>query len=86
MIQVCLSVFDAQAQSFSRPMFVAARGLGLRAIADEVNRASPDNPLWAHTVDFRVFELGSWDDNSGLFQCHSLPQLVADCVSLKTQV
>lgn len=80
---IVIAVFDVQAQAFNRPMFVNAKGVGLRAISDEVNRAASDNPLYAHSGDFRVFELGEWDDNSGLFQCHSLPQLLADCSSLK---
>lgn len=85
MIMKVICVMDVQAAAFNRPMFVPAIGLGLRAIADEVNRAAPENPLYAHTKDFRVFELGEWDDHTGIFNCHALPQLVCDCVSLKAQ-
>lgn len=86
MILTVICVMDTQAAAFNRPMFVPAIGLGLRAIADEVNRAAPDNPLYAHTADFRVFELGKWDDHSGIFTCHQLPQLVCDCNSLRSHL
>lgn len=83
MITIVLCVMDVQAQAFQRPMFFAARGVGVRMVADEVNRAAQDNLLYMHPEDFRVFELGSWDDKSGLFQCHPQPLLVVDCGALK---
>lgn len=86
MRMVLLSVFDVQAQAFMRPIFVAARGVGVRMVTDEVNRSAPDNLMFHHPEDFRVFELGSWDDSSGLFSVHALPELVADCSSLRVPV
>lgn len=80
---IVLAVFDVQAQAFMRPIFVASRGVGIRLVADEVNRAAADNLLHWHPEDFRLFELGEWDDNSGLWSNPALPQLVSDCVALK---
>lgn len=78
-----IAVFDVQSQAFMRPMFVAAIGAGTRMVQDEVNRAAPDNLLYQHPQDFRVFELGEWDDQSGLFSLAELPRLVTDCSALK---
>lgn len=83
---VCLALLDVQAQSFGRPLFYPAKGAALREISDEVNRADPKNQLFNHAVDFRVFELGSWDEQTGLFTCHAQPMLVVDCASLKQSV
>ncbi|UDN67698.1 nonstructural protein [robinz microvirus RP_96] len=80
-----MAIFDVQAQAFHRPMFVQSRGVGLRATADEVNRATSDNLLYQHPEDFRLFELGEFDDATGLFSCHTLPALVADANSLKLE-
>lgn len=84
MRMIVLAVFDVQSQSFARPIFVASRGVGSRMLADEINRAAQDNVMYMHPEDFRLFELGEFDDQSGLFVCHQLPQLVVDCSSLKT--
>lgn len=78
---VC-AVFDVQSQAFARPLFVAAKGVAVRMVADEVNRAAADNLMYQHPEDFRLFELGSWDENTGLFAA-AQPLLIVDCVSLR---
>lgn len=78
MIRKVISVFDVQAQTFAQPMFVAAMGVGVRMVADEVNRAADDNLLYRHPQDFRLFELGEWDDQSGVCKFHAQPVLVQD--------
>lgn len=83
MVRIVLAVFDVQAQSFGQPIFVPAKGVGIRTVADEVNRPAPDNILFQHSADFRLFELGEWDDATGIFKCHQLPVLVVDCSTLK---
>lgn len=83
MKMVVMAVFDVQAQMFQRPFFVTTQGVGMRMVADEVNRGQQDNMLWLHPEDFRLFVLGSFDDNSGLFQADGLPDLVCDCSSFK---
>lgn len=82
MIICVLSVYDVKAMAFGRPMFVPTRGVGIRMLTDEVNRKVADNLMSAHPEDFRVFELGTFDDASGLFQCHKVPELVVECSAL----
>lgn len=82
---VVLSVFDVQAQAFMLPMFVRSQGVGVRMIQDEVNRAAQDNNLYLHAKDFRVFELGVFDDGTGVFDLHPQPTLVCDCVALQSK-
>jgi len=78
-----LAIFDVQAMAFQRPIFTPSNGFALRMVTDEVNRVAQDNLLNMHPEDFRLFELGEFDEVTGLFQCHSLPSLICDCVSLK---
>lgn len=79
---VVIAVFDVQAAAFHRPIFVATRGVGVRMISDEINRGDPNNLLHQHPSDFRVFELGTFDEQTGLFECHRLPELVVDGTAL----
>lgn len=62
-----LAVYDSKAEAFMRPMFVSTLGQGVRAFTDEVNRSAQDNMLHTHPEDFILHNLGSWDDNTGLF-------------------
>lgn len=79
---VVMAVMDVAAMAFHRPIFVASLGVGVRIVSDEVNRQADDNLLFKHARDFRIFHLGSWDDNSGLFESLPQPLFLADCVSL----
>jgi hypothetical protein len=65
MIQLVFAVFDTASESFARPVFVGARGQAIRAFADEVNRAAPDNQMNAHPKDFALYYLGDYDDVTG---------------------
>lgn len=78
-----LALLDVQAQAFNRPIFVPSVGVGIRMVSDEVNRHAADNVLFNHPQDFRLFELGVWDEKTGLFTCHAQPKLVADCSAMK---
>lgn len=82
---VVLAVYDVQAQAYHKPIFVPSRGVGVRMCSDECNRQAQDNVLYQHPEDFRLFELGTWDEASGLFTCHNVPELVCDVSSLRTK-
>lgn len=65
-LAIC-AVHDSAAGAYARPFFVPTTGLAHRSFQDEVNRAAPDNPMHAHADDFTLYELGSFDDNTGTF-------------------
>lgn len=83
MEMVICAVLDTAAGVFGRPMFVRSKGEALRVVQDEVNRASDENPLNRHSADFRLFFLGTFDDNSGLIAPLAMPELMADCGAMK---
>lgn len=62
---VC-SIYDQAAKAFSRPMFVAQVGMAIRAFQDEVNNVK--SPMHAHPDQYVLFEIGTFDDNSGKFE------------------
>jgi len=77
MIQYICTVKDRAADAFGRPMFVPSTGVAIRSFSDEINRNNADNQLYNHPDDFDLYELGSFDDNTGLFSLHEQPKLLS---------
>lgn len=63
-----VAVYDSALDAFSRPFFVPTTQIAVRSFTDEVNRASPDNPMAKHPDDFVLYLVGLWDDVTGLFE------------------
>jgi len=83
MINVICSVKDRAADAFGRPLFVPSVGIAIRSFSDEVNRQDKDNQMYNHSDDFDLFELGTFDDNTGIIECHSQPKLLTLGKSVK---
>ena len=83
MIHIICSVKDRAADAFGRPLFVPSVGMAIRSFSDEVNRQADDNQMFHHTEDFDLFELGSYDDNTGIIECHPQPKLLTLGKSVK---
>lgn len=75
MIVVCVK--DVAIAAFLRPFVVRHRGEAVRMFTDEVNRMDKDNPLNAHTKDFELFVLGSFDDETGGLESVSPARIAA---------
>lgn len=81
-IFVMVSVRDRVADTFGPPQFLPQVGVAIRMFRDEVNRAAPDNMLYKHPEDFDLFQLGTYEDSTGMVTQDSIPrQLVLgkDC-------
>ncbi len=74
---VLCSVKDRAADAYGRPMFVPSVGVAIRSFSDEVNRKDSENQLFNHPDDFDLYELGEFDDNTGLFVLHEQPKLLS---------
>jgi hypothetical protein len=83
MIQIICSVKDRAADAFGRPLFVPSVGLAIRSFSDEVNRSDPENQMFNHSDDFDLFEIGTFDDNTGIIECHPQPKLLSIGKSVK---
>lgn len=73
---VVLAVRDRAADVFGQPHFAVHVGSSIRGFGDEINRAAPDNAFNKHPEDFDLYELGTFDDATGVFECHT-PRQVA---------
>lgn len=60
-----VAVRDIQIEEFSRPFTVPAVGGAIRSFSDEINRADRENPMHQHPADYHLYELGSFDTETG---------------------
>jgi hypothetical protein len=67
MIMRIFCVRDRATDQYGNPMFLVSRGQAIRSFSDEINRAAADNQLYQHPEDFDLYELGSYNTDSGLF-------------------
>lgn len=78
------TVKDRAADAYGRPMFVPSTGIAIRSFSDEINREDPQNQMFYHSDDFDLYELGEFDDNTGLFSLHEQPKLLTLGKQVKT--
>lgn len=58
------TVFDQKASAFLQPFFSPTVGTAIRAFSDTIN--DPNSMLSKHPADFTLFEIGGFDDQSGV--------------------
>lgn len=62
-LQKLYSVHDSKAETFMPPFSVPSKGLAIRAFEDCIN--SDDHHFGKHPADYTLFEVGSFDTDSG---------------------
>lgn len=80
-----LAIKDRAVDAYMRPMYWPAIGAAIRAFGDEINRAAQDNDMYKHPDDYDLYHLGIWDDNTGQYDVHEIPKMVAIGKQLKTE-
>jgi hypothetical protein len=86
MMQFIVSVKDSAAQAFGRPVFVPAVAVAVRSFRDEVNRKDSQEDLSKYPDDFELYEIGTFDDSTGIVQVLDMPRMVARAKDLKESV
>ena len=71
--KIC-TIRDRAADVYGQPVFVSSLGAALRSFGDEIN--NKESVLSKHPDDYDLYELGEFDDNSGLFYCND-PRMIA---------
>lgn len=69
------AIKDLAADVFMTPYFHPNVGAVVRSFGDEVNRDDPQNMLNKHPEHFVLYELGTFDDNTGEFRATQPKQL-----------
>lgn len=65
MIVKCFAVFDVKTGSYGMPFFSATRPSAQRSFIAACS--DKNSMLGQHPEDFRLFDLGSFDDSTGIF-------------------
>lgn len=68
MIYKVYSIFDSKLEAYMLPQCRRSRGEVLREFTDAVNNDNPDNGIGKHPEDFHLFEIGEYDDQTGMVQ------------------
>lgn len=62
---MAFSVFDEKAATFSAPFFLPSQGEAIRMFGDLVH--DPKTSISRHPGDYKLYSVGSFDQQSGVF-------------------
>jgi len=77
------TVYDSKSDAYMQPFFMQTKGQAVRAFSDTVN--DPKHQFYKHAEDFTLFELGSFDELSALFDLHLTPVSLGCAIEYKKQ-
>lgn len=80
MIYKTYAVFDSKIGTYARPFQMQTSGEALRSWMDIVN--DEKTQFYKHPEDFTLFELGSYNDDTGKFENHPTPVSIATAISV----
>ncbi|WNK13942.1 MAG: nonstructural protein [Microvirus sp.] len=70
---MAVAVMDRAVGAFHRPFFTVSVGQAMRGFEDECKRVADDNPMSKHPKDFALFQLGSYDEETGRLESLDIP-------------
>ena len=62
------AIRDNATDMYGTPMFPVTTGQAIRSFSDEVNRQADDNMIYKHPNDYDLYELGTYNGNTGTFE------------------
>ncbi len=68
MLHRVFTVYDAKAEAFLQPFYAKTKGLAVRAFAQAAN--SGDHDFNKYATDYALFEIGEFDDSTGVIVMH----------------
>lgn len=73
---LAFSIYDEKAKVFHQPFYFSQRGEAVRVISDTVS--DPKTSLNRHPEDYKLYQIGSFDDNSGRLESLDVPELICN--------
>lgn len=67
MKMIVLAIKDRALDAYMRPFHMPTIGTAVRSFQDEINRNATDNPLSQHPEDYDLYELATFDEETGKF-------------------
>lgn len=80
MIHQAMSVYDCKARAYLPPFYVPHVDVGIRYCQSAAN--DPSHAFAKNPEDFRVYHLGSFDDDTGRYQAFIENIVVCEMASL----
>lgn len=77
------SIRDAKSETFHRPITATTKGEALRAFMDEAN--DPQSMIHKHKEDFYLYQLGHFDETSGMLKPFETPLSLGGALELTTE-
>lgn len=81
---IIVAIYDKAVENFGRPFVARTANEAIRTISQEVNRADTTNMLNTHPRDYDLYQLGTWDDETGEVRGGTKERIV-QCEALKTK-
>lgn len=73
------AIFDKKAVAYQQPFYYLQKGQALRAFEDAVN--DPQTAFNKHPEDYSLFQLGKFDDTSGIINSDK-PQFIEEALNV----
>lgn len=83
LVIVCIK--DLKGENYSQPWFVSTAASAVRSFTDLINNPEKSQTMFDHPQDFQLFEMGVFDDNTGVFQTHPIPKHLVSGESVKKE-
>lgn len=83
MLHKIYTVFDSASGFYHKPFFTRSKGEAIRSIMDVLSDKAHD--LSKYSADYTLFELGTFDDNTGMYNTHE-PKTLGCLIEFKSQV
>jgi hypothetical protein len=77
MIVNMYGIFDVAAKAYGKPIMLQTDGLVMRLFKD-VCQPGQDSDISKHPEQFKLFKLGQYDDQTGMFTSDEGPQFMAN--------
>lgn len=67
MIYTMIAIKDLAQNAFGNVNQMPSPAYAIRSFRDEANRAADDNPVYKHADDFELWQLGTFNNEIGVF-------------------
>lgn len=85
-MQKVFVVYDSKSEAYGNPFVAQSTGVAIRSYADEVNRKDGQSQVAAHPEDFTLFEVGTYDEHTGLISMYEAKKSLGVGLDFKREV
>lgn len=80
------TLFDSKSECYVAPFYAKAKGDALRQIISVVNDVNSKHEFGKYPEDFTLFEIGSFDDSTGVVTPHFAHESMGCLIEFKRSV